>query len=43
MAKIIIEVSGGVVQQVFSTDKNIQVEIQDHDNLNDEKNILECK
>ena len=31
--KIIIEMSGGVVQQVFSTDENIKVEILDHDDL----------
>jgi hypothetical protein len=29
--KIIIEVKGGVVQNVYSTDDTIQVEIQDFD------------
>jgi hypothetical protein len=35
MRKIIIEVSGGVVQQVVANDGDIQVEILDHDDVND--------
>jgi len=33
MTKIIIEVKGGLVQNVYSTDKDVEVEILDRDNL----------
>jgi len=33
MTKIIIEVEGGLVQNVYSTDKDVEVEILDRDNL----------
>lgn len=31
MAKVIVEVSGGVVQAVYSDDPTVEVEVLDHD------------
>lgn len=44
MTKVIIEVSGGVVQGVYCRNKNIEVELVDWDNARDDEEYeKECK
>lgn len=35
MVKLVVEVSGGVVQAVYSTHHDVEVRVVDHDNIKD--------
>jgi hypothetical protein len=41
MAKVLISIRGGNIEEIISTDSNIQFVIVDHDNVNVEPKSLE--
>lgn len=43
LAKVVVEVSGGVVQSVWSNSPDVDVQVIDHDNLEGEENPEEAE